>query len=84
MRRKNCTWHPRLSGNVARGNVVSGGPYTLDARVASQGPGGVFHVELDGVDVSGPMTVPDTGGWTTWRTVTAAAAGWSMPSWRCC
>jgi hypothetical protein len=23
VRRKNCTWYPRLSGNVARGNVVS-------------------------------------------------------------
>jgi hypothetical protein len=23
VRRKNCTWYPRLSGNVARGNTVS-------------------------------------------------------------
>jgi hypothetical protein len=23
----------------------------------------VFHVEFDGVDVTGPLQVPDTGGW---------------------
>ena len=50
-------------------DVMSGGPYNLEARVASDGPGGSFHVELDGIDVSGSLTVPNTGGWTTWQTV---------------
>jgi hypothetical protein len=25
------------------------------------------HVELDGVNVSGPITLPNTGGWQTWE-----------------
>src|SRR5207249_3611802 len=48
--------------------------YTLNARVASVGPGGVFHVEIDGIDVTGPMTVPDTGGWQIWQTISSAPA----------
>ena len=43
--------------------------YTLDARVASAGTGGAFHVEVDGIDVTGPMMVPNTGGWQTWQTI---------------
>ena len=43
--------------------------YTLEARVASAGQGGVFHAEVDGVDVTGPLTVPNTGGWQTWQTI---------------
>lgn len=45
--------------------------YTLRARVAADGPGGTFHVEAGGVDVSGPIAIPDTGGWQTWTTVEA-------------
>ena len=45
--------------------------YTLDARVASAGPGGAFHVEVDGIDVTGAMVVPNTGGWQTWQTIAA-------------
>jgi|688.fasta_scaffold301485_2 hypothetical protein len=43
--------------------VAKPGTYSLEIPVASQGPGGVFHVEFDGVDVTGPLQVPDTGGW---------------------
>ena len=43
--------------------------YTLDARVAAAGQGGAFHVEVDGTDVTGPMVVPDTGGWQSWQTI---------------
>lgn len=43
--------------------VAKPGAYRLEIPVASQGPGGVFHVEFDGVDVTGPLRVPDTGGW---------------------
>ena len=46
--------------------------YTLDARVASAGQGGAFHVEVDGVDVTGPIAVPNTGGWQTWQTISRA------------
>ncbi len=45
--------------------------YTLIVRVAANGPGGTFHVEFDRVDKTGPMTIPNTGGWQSWRDVTA-------------
>ncbi len=50
-------------------DVKSAGTYALDFRVASQGLGGRFHVEVDGKDVTGPLTVPDTTGWQTWQTL---------------
>src|SRR5262249_13909576 len=43
--------------------------YTLESRVASSGTGGVYHVEVDGFDVTGPIAVPNTGGWQTWQTL---------------
>jgi len=53
-------------------NVVTPGLYAIQARVTTQdignyiGSGGTFHLEIDGVDKTGPITVPDTGGaWTT-------------------
>src|SRR6185295_14817594 len=50
--------------------VASTGSYTLDARVASPGAGGTFHIEVDGVDATGPVAVPTTGGWEVWRMLT--------------
>jgi hypothetical protein len=51
-------------------NVRTAGTYTLDLRIAAKGAGGVFHVEANGVDVTGPISIPDTGGWQVWRTIT--------------
>jgi acid phosphatase type 7 len=51
-------------------NVTQGGIATISARVASNGPGGTFHIEVGGVDVSGPMTIPNTGGHQVWTTIT--------------
>lgn len=51
-------------------NVAVAGYYTFDVRVASDGAGGTFHVEIDGADWSGAITVPNTGGWQNWTTVT--------------
>ena len=51
-------------------NVAAAGTYTLTVRVASAGAGGRFHIEANGVDKTGPLTVPDTGGWQSWRTLT--------------
>jgi len=45
------------------------GAYTLEIPVASDKAGGRFHVEFDGKDVSGPVKVPDTGGWTKLQTI---------------
>ena len=54
-------------------NVASAGTYALEIRVASAGPGGTFHLEVDGVDRTGPIAVPDTGGWQAWTTIRPAA-----------
>lgn len=51
-------------------NISATGNYDLDVRVAKDGDGGIFHLEVDGVNVSGPITVPNTGGWQSWETVT--------------
>jgi len=53
-------------------NVTTAGTYTFDARVASQGGGGTFHVEVDRVNVTGALVVPNTNGWQTWTTVSKA------------
>jgi hypothetical protein len=51
-------------------SVPAAGQYDIAVRVASSGAGGTFHIEVDGVDKTGSMTVPDTGGWQAWRTIT--------------
>ena len=57
--------------------VIKQGKYRIDFRVASAGQGGTFHLEMNGVNVTGILTVPDTGGWQSWvtvsKTVTLAA-----------
>jgi len=53
-------------------SVAAAGSYTLEARVASVGAGGAFHVEVDGVDATGPLAVPNTGGWQNWLTISRA------------
>ena len=54
----------------ARVTVGTAGTYAVDVRVASNGAGGTFHLEVDGVNVTGSMTVPTTGGWQVWNTIT--------------
>lgn len=49
--------------------VAQTGNYVLDARVASAGPGGTFHIEFGGKNVTGALRVPDTGGWQNWKTL---------------
>lgn len=50
-------------------NVAAAGSYRFDARVAASGAGGTFHVEAAGVNLTGPLSIPNTGGWQTWTTV---------------
>ena len=50
------------------------GDYPIEIRVASQSVGGVFHIEFNGDDKTGDVTVPVTGGWQTWTTVSTTAA----------
>jgi beta-glucanase (GH16 family) len=49
------------------------GSYTISSRVASDGPGGTFHFELDGVRITDTITVPSSGGWQKWTSVSAVA-----------
>ncbi|MEO5898225.1 MAG: carbohydrate-binding protein [Vicinamibacterales bacterium] len=63
--------------------VITAGSYDLEFRVASAGAGGLFHLEVNGVDVTGRLTLPDTGDWQRWTTVTVTARLESGPQlWR--
>ncbi len=53
-------------------NVAVGGTYTGQFRVANGAAGGAFHVELDGTNVSGSISVPNTGSNSTWQTISQA------------
>lgn len=53
------------------GSQLNASPYTFQATVANQGRGGTFHMEIDGKDMTGEMTVPDTGPWDTWVTLSS-------------
>ncbi|MBI3883134.1 MAG: carbohydrate-binding protein [Sphingobacteriales bacterium] len=41
----------------------------MQARVAATAAGKSFHVEMNGTNISGSITVPNTTGWQTWQTV---------------
>jgi hypothetical protein len=52
-------------------NVAQGGTYSIQFRVASaQTTGGKFHLNIDGVNVTGSITAPNTGATQTYQTVT--------------
>src|SRR5436309_5183726 len=51
-------------------NVATAGTYSIDVRVASSGAGGSFHIEVNGVDKTGPVTIPNTARWQTRTTGT--------------
>jgi hypothetical protein len=50
-------------------NITTAGVYNIDIRVASGGVGGTFHIEVNGVNKTGAIAVPDTSGWQSWRTI---------------
>ncbi len=43
-------------------SIAAAGAYTLEARVASPAAGGTFHVEVDGINKTGAMSVPIRAG----------------------
>src|SRR5260370_39745484 len=51
-------------------NVSAAGTYNLNVRVASPNTTAAYHVEVDGNNVTGSVTVPNTGGWQTYQTLT--------------
>jgi hypothetical protein len=59
-------------------NIATTGTYQLETRVANVGTGAAFRVEVDSTDLVGPIAVPDTGAWQTWRTITTA--GFTLPA----
>jgi len=54
-------------------NVSQSGYYTFHATVANSGRGGTFHMDIDGGDFTGEMTVPNSGPWDTWTTISSKA-----------
>ena len=58
-------------------NVTTPGTYAISVRVASLGVGGRFHIEIDGVNV-GALTVPNTGGWQVWTTLTGPGVAFTV------
>lgn len=54
-------------------DVQEAGVYLVEARVASQATGGSFHLAFNGINKTGNITVPITGGWQNWTSVTAMA-----------
>jgi hypothetical protein len=51
-------------------NVTQTGTYNFDFRVANTAAGAKFHLEVDGVNVTGTLTMPNTGGTQKWQTMT--------------
>ena len=51
-------------------NIATAGLYTIDFRVAAAAAGGKFELDVDGVNATGELSVPNTGGYQTWTTVT--------------
>jgi len=52
-------------------DITTAGTYTLQTRVAATAAGKTMHLELDGQNISGTLSVPNTGGFQNWQTVTA-------------
>lgn len=55
-------------------NITAPGAYTFGARVANPGAAKAMHVEVDGVNITGSIVVPATGGFQSWQTITAPTA----------
>ena len=58
-------------------NMAAAGTYTLEFRVAATSNGGTFHLEVDGVNKTGAMTIPPTGGYQTWTTISKSGVSLS-------
>ncbi len=50
-------------------NVEKTGQYSLDVVVATPNSNRSMHAELDGVDITGKIEIPNTGSWNNWQTV---------------
>ena len=50
-------------------NVAASAQYDIEIRASSGFPNSAFHIEIDGVNVTGTIVVPNTGGWSTFQWV---------------
>jgi endoglucanase len=50
-------------------NVEVSGVYDVELRVAAGADDGTFHFEVNGADVSQPLSVANSGGWENWTSV---------------
>jgi|GEM_PF-2893019 len=50
---------------------VTAGTYAIDAKVAAMAAGNSFRLEMDGTAIT-TITVPATGGWQAWQTVSVS------------
>src|SRR6266699_3516444 len=50
-------------------NVAASAQYKIESRASSALANSAFHVEIDGQDVTGPIIVPNTGGWSAFQWV---------------
>jgi hypothetical protein len=51
-------------------DVVSLGTYQIDVATASESQGGSIRFKMNGLDVTGNVSLPVTGKWQTWKTTT--------------
>ena len=65
----NVGWVETLEWLRYTATVEEAGTYDVAIRVASGGDGGRLALDVDGASL-GTVTVPGTGGWQSWRTVT--------------
>lgn len=49
--------------------ALPAGPFSIAPRVAANAVGGSFYVEVGGSNVTGIISVPNTGGWQSWATL---------------
>ena len=53
-------------------NVDSSGTYCLEAHIASESSDKTFHIEIDDVNISGDIIVPNAGDMQSWQSVIVA------------
>ncbi|MGW0808133.1 family 43 glycosylhydrolase [Nonomuraea sp. NPDC002799] len=73
----NVGWIENGDHIKVKGVAFGSGATSFSARVASATSGGRIELRLDGVNgtLAGTCTVPGTGGWQTWTTVTCPVNG---------
>ncbi len=48
-------------------DVKDAGEYRVEINLSAASDGGQFHLEIDGIDVTGLISVPNNGSWNDWR-----------------